>query len=336
MKQKKRYRSMKKTGIRILALCLTALLLLPVFSCVAGAVSLKDGAEALRGQWSRSAGPEAGGYSLDYSYFEPKAAANEKLPLFVFMPGAGEGTYEGKELIKNNFYKWSSEELQSRVTNASGAYLLILRSPEPVYFDTCPVESIHAAIMDFAARFNVDKTRIYLFGWCLGENGALKTVLAHPNDYAGIALFSGHRTVSASEAETLRDMAVWILGCTGDTYSVYGIYTSPSWNNVRGTGDAAKRRFTSCTSAPRAAAIFNHNMWNLAEENYAASGMKLYKGLSTVDGAGRTVASPEFISWFTQWSAPEQAAHDDASPSVLQRIFSFFLSIFSFIVRLFT
>ena len=121
---------MKKNVRRVFALCLTVLLLLPVFSGAAGAVSLEDGAEALRAQWHRDAGPDKGGYSLDYSYFEPKAAAREKLPLFVFMPGAGEGTYAGKELIKNNFYRWSSEELQSRVTNAAGAYLLILRSPE--------------------------------------------------------------------------------------------------------------------------------------------------------------------------------------------------------------
>ena len=320
---------MKKTGRRILALCLTVLLLLPVFSGAAGAVSLEDGAEALRGQWRRDAGPDKGGYSLDYSYFEPKAAAHEKLPLFVFMPGAGEGTYAGKELIKNNFYKWSSEELQSRVTNAPGAYLLILRAPEPVYFDTTPVESIHAAIMDFAARYNVDKTRIYLFGWCLGENGVVKTVLAHPKDYAGIALFSGHRAVSASEAETLRDMAIWVLGSTGDSYAIYSIYISPTWNNVRAAGDKEKRRFTSCSSAPQAALIFNHNMWILAENDYSAEAKTEYGGLSTVDGAGKRLYSPSFISWFTQWSAADESASEaaSASGSVWQRIVSFFRTV---------
>ncbi len=326
---------MKKTVTRILSLCLAALLLLPVFSGAAGAVGLEDGAEALRGQWSRDAGPEKGGYSLDYSYFEPAAAADEKLPLFVFMPGAGEGTYEGKELIKNNFYLWSSEEYQSRVTNAAGAYLLILRSPEPIYFDTCPVESIHAAIMDFAARYNVDTTRIYLFGWCLGENGVMRTILAYPNVYAGVALFSGHRTVSASDAETMRDMAVWLIGCTGDTYSVYGMYISPSWNNLRKVGDPQMRRFTSSSSAPRAAAIFNHNTWNLAEDDYSAEAMKLYGGLKTTDGAGKTVASPTFISWFTQWSLSQEEAPAPAASSVWKRILSFFSALLSVIVRLF-
>ena len=326
---------MKNTLRRILALCLSALLLLTVFSGAAGAVSLDDGADALRGQWRRDAGPDKGGYSLDYSYFEPAAAANEKLPLFVFMPGAGEGTYEGKELIKNNFYKWSSEELQSRVTDASGAYLLILRAPEPVYFDTTPVESIHAAIMDFAARYNVDTTRIYLFGWCLGSNGVVNTILEHPNDYAGIALFSGHRAISASEAETLRNMAIWILGSTGDSYSIYSVYTSPTWNSVRGTGDAEKRRLTSCSSAPQAAAIFNHNMWILAENDYSAAGMKEYGGLSTIDGTGKTVSSPSFISWFTQWSTAEEEDHVAPSTSILKRILSFFRSFIAFFARLF-
>ena len=327
---------MKKTLKRILSLCLAALLLLSVFSGAAGAIAYDETeAAVLRAKWRRDAGPEKSGYSLDYSYFEPEAAENEKLPLFVFMPGAGEGTYEGKELYKNNFYIWSREEFQSRVTDASGAYLLILRSPEPIYFDTCPVESIHAAIMDFADRYNVDKSRIYLFGWCLGENGVVRTVLAHPNDYAGMALFSGHRAISSGEAETLRDMAIWILGSTGDSYSLYDVYTYPAWNNVRGVGDTAKRRFTSCSSAPQAAAIFNHNMWNLAEDDYSAEAKKLYGGLKTVDGAGKTVASPTFISWFTQWSLPEEAAPSAPSQSVLQRILSFFRSVISLIARLF-
>lgn len=324
---------MKKRITRMLALCLIAFLLLPAFSPAAQGVSLDDGADALRAQWRRDAGPNRGGFSLDYSYFEPKAAAKEKLPLFVFMPGAGEGTYEGKELIKNSFYKWSSEEFQSRVTDAAGAYLLILRAPEPIYFDTCPVESIHAAIMDFAARYNVDESRIYLFGWCLGENGVVKTVTAHPNDYAGIALFSGHRAISNSEAQTLRNMAIWILGCTGDTYSVYGMYTAPSWNNVRTVGSTAKRRLTSCSSAPRAAAIFNHNLWNLAEEDYSATAEKLYDGLSTVDGAGKRVIAPSFIDWFTQWSAAAQNP-PAASGTFLQRISAFFRSLLTLIVRL--
>jgi hypothetical protein len=325
---------MKKTFTRILALCLTALLLLPVLPAAALELD-EDEAVALRAQWSRDAGPEKSGYSLDYSYFEPAAAANEELPLFVFMPGAGEGTYEGKELYKNNFYLWSGEKFQSRVTDAAGAYLLILRSPEPIYFDTCPVESIHAAIMDFADRYNVDKSRIYLFGWCLGENGVVRTVLAHPNDYAGIALFSGHRTVTSGDAETLRHMAIWILGSTGDSYSLYDVYTYPSWNNVRGVGETEMRRFTSCSSAPQAAAIFNHNMWNLAEDDYSAAAKKLYGGLKTIDGAGKTVTSPSFISWFTQWSLPEEAAPTAPSRSVFQRILSFFRSVISLIARLF-
>ncbi len=325
---------MKKKITRILALCLTVFLLLPAFSAAALGVSIDDDADALRAQWRRDEGPKKAGFSLDYSYFEPQAAAKEKLPLFVFMPGAGEGTYEGKELLQNSFYKWSGEEYQSRVTDAAGAYLLILRAPEPIYFDTCPVESIHAAIMDFVSRYNVDKTRVYLFGWCLGENGALKTALAHPDDYAGIALFSGRRAISGSDAEKLRDMAVWLLGCTGDTYSVYGLYTAPSWSNVRTVGDPAKRRLTSCTSAPRAAAIFNHNLWRLAENDYSADAQTFYEDLSTVNGAGRTVKAPSFIDWFTRWSTDAQEEAPSVSGAFLQRISAFIRALLAVIVRL--
>ena len=152
---------------------------------------------------------------------------------------------------------------------------------------------------------------------------------AHPKDYAGIALFSGHRAVSASEAETLRDMAIWVLGSTGDSYAIYSIYISPTWNNVRAAGDKEKRRFTSCSSAPQAALIFNHNMWILAENDYSAEAKTEYGGLSTVDGAGKRLYSPSFISWFTQWSAADESASEaaSASGSVWQRIVSFFRTV---------
>ncbi len=290
-------RSVKNLVCLLIALCLFCLSALP-----AGAVSIDEGEGALRAQWKRGAGPTVSGYSLDYSYFEPAAAAHAKLPLFVFMAGVGEGTSPGEELTANSFCRWSSDEYQSRVTNAPGAYLLILRAPEPVYFDTCPTDSVHAAVADFAASHNVDETRIYVFGWCVGGNGAVRLVLEHTDFYAGVAAFSMRRSISEGEAAKLKNTAVWILGCTNDSYSIYSLYASPAWSSVKAAAaDKSKVRFTSCTSAPDAGLLYNHHLWLLGERDYTDAA-SYYGGLKTVDGAGNVVEDPTFISWFTRFS----------------------------------
>ena len=290
---------MKQLTKKLCSLLLCAVLLAAAFAVGAGAVSVSEGEAALRAQWKRGEGPSAGGYSLDYSYFEPAAAANGKLPLFVFMAGVGEGTTPGEELTANSFCNWSSEEFQARVTNAKGAYLLILRAPEPVYFDTCPTASVHAAITDFAAKHNVDAKRIYVLGWCVGGNGAVRLVLEHPDVYAGVVAFSMRRSISAGEAAKLKNTAVWLLGCSNDSYSVYSMYTSPAWDNVKAAAaDKSKARLTSCTSAPDAGLLFNHHLWLLGEQDYAGA-VGRYSNLKTEDAAGNTVENPDFIAWLS-------------------------------------
>ena len=320
--------------------------ILSVFLCVclltavlpaAFAVSADEGEGALRSQWKRGEGPSVAGYSLDYSYFEPEAAKRAALPLFVFMAGVGEGTSPGKELTANSFCLWSSEEYQARVANAPGAYLLILRAPEPVYFDTCPTASVHAAVSDFAEKHNVDENRIYVLGWCVGANGAVRLVQEHPDCYAGLVAFSMRRSLSDADVAALKNTAVWLLGCTNDSYSVYGMYTSPAWSNLKaGAADKARVRLTSCTAAPDAGMLFNHHMWLLGEQDYAPATSR-YTNLKTVDGAGRTVENPDFIHWLssqylrTQGAAPSEEAPkctcDCHSSNVFTKIVWFFKTL---------
>ncbi|MCR5781911.1 MAG: hypothetical protein K6G90_04150 [Clostridia bacterium] len=285
---------------RINAFCLFLTVFLLCCPTFARAVRLEDGIDALREQWSRGKGPESGGFALEYSYYEPESASGEnRLPLFVFMAGAGEGSRSGKELTDNDFANWSSEEFQSRALGG-GACLQILKAPEPVYFDTVPVSSIFAAINDFAENHFVDKSRIYVLGWCIGAAGAANVVLKYPSYFAGLGLISPRVVISSGEAEKLKDTSVWIFGCKNDTYSAYGVYVAPSWKNlVNKAEDGNNIRLTTSRTAPRAAAIFNHMMWRLLEYDFAESVLEDFKDLKTLNGDGEEITFQRVISWFT-------------------------------------
>ena len=288
---------------KIISLTLCVIILCGVFSSAAFALSINSGLNALRGQWSRSEGPEAGGMSLEYSYYEP--ASDAPCPLVVLLGGAGEGTPSGNELKANKFANWSSSEYQSRVPGG-GMYILILKAPEPVYFDTCPLAPMFAAIKDFAEKHNVDKRRIAVGGWCIGASGAARLATNHPSFFSGLILFSPRTIITENEAKTIKNMKVRILACNGDTYSPYLTYGYPSWQNIKeNTANKSEVRCTTCSTAPRAALLLNHETWRLAEFDFSPAVLGDFTNLKTVDGSENNISVPSMISFITAYKTGE-------------------------------
>ena len=163
--------------------------------------------------------------------------------------------------------------------------------------------------------------------------GTARLALAHPDYFAGAVFISMRTTISDSEAKKLKNMAIWILGCTNDSYSTYSLYTKPSWDNVKAAAENKNKvRFTSTTSAPTAGALFNHNLWYLAENDYSNGSQSAYSNLKTVDGSGSTLESPRFISWLSKWSASSGSGSDSGSSGGS----GFFAGILAFIRRFFS
>lgn len=289
---------------KLLALILALCMLLPTVSLSASAaISIDKGLTALRKQWSRGEGPKVSGIDIDYSYFSPVdngASKSKKYPLIVLLPGFGEGTYEGEELTANKFAYWSAAENQKNAHNG-GAYLLIARAPEEglMFWDTAPVAPLKAAIEDFAAKNKyVDTKRIYIGGWSLGANGAIRAAIAYNDFFAGVFPMSPRYSISDSEAVKLKNTAVWLFGCISDVYSIYGATTGPSWVNLKSaTANKSNIRLTKCTSAPIGGAFLNHGMWQIVINDFKSTSG--YSGLSTVDGNGNAISSPKVLSWLT-------------------------------------
>ncbi len=288
---------MAKRMVAVL-LCLT--MLLASAALPASAVHYNEGMDKLRSQWKAGEGPEILGFNIDYSYYEPQSSS--PCPLMIFMGGAGNGTYEGKELNATDFPYWSSEEFQAAAVNADGMYLMILRSPLPFYFDTCPLEPMFEAIREFADTHNVDKKRICLFGRCLGASGVNRLASNYPDYFSGACYLCPRTVISRADAQAMKHMKIWLFCSFFDTYSLYPFFTLPSWLHAYTyTADGANIRLTSCVTAPRGAAILNHEVYHLLETNFAPGVDQNYTGLFTVDGTGRLLKYSDLdaIRFFT-------------------------------------
>ncbi|MDD6022128.1 MAG: hypothetical protein ACI4GA_01850 [Acutalibacteraceae bacterium] len=306
---------MNKHFKKLISVLLCLAMLTSFLSLTVGAISADEGLSALRAQWSKGYGPNKGGYSIDYSYFSPKKgnADTTKYPLCIFLAGAGEGKYDGKELTANSFPYWSADEYQAKFQNAGGAYLMLARAPEPVYWDTAPASSLKAAIDDFIEKNpNVDSERIYILGWCLGAVGAANIASKYPGFFAGAILMCMRHAITESEAENLKDTAVWLVHCKNDSYSLYNTYCVPSWRNLREhTSDLNKLRLTTCSSAPTAAALLNHNVWDYIV--YDCSKPAGCSDLNTVDGKGQTQNNVSAINWLSQWTNEKEEEESSCS-----------------------
>lgn len=299
---------------RIVAVLLCIAVLLGVSAIPASAVKYDDGIGALREQWEAGEGPSVVGFSIDYSYYVPET--DEPCPLFVFMGGAGNGTYEGKELNATDFPFWSSEEFQASAVNAKGMYLMILRSPLPFYFDTCPLEPMFEAIRDFADTHNVDKKRICLFGRCLGACGVHRLITNYPDYFSGAGYLCPRTRISISDAKLLANKKIWIFNSYFDTYSLFPFFAFPSWINMSLFSKVKRNvRFTTCVKAPRGGGILNHEVYHLLEKNFTHNVEDDYTGLSTVDAMGKIITKPDVIQFFT--SGPYTTASSSSGDGLL-------------------
>lgn len=136
---------------------------------------------------------------------------NKKLPLIVFLHGAGERGYGGEDLAlvdKHGFSKIMDQIGDSVECNAIDPCLFVLpQCPEDTFW-AARVESILAFIGQVAAEYDVDENRICLTGLSMGGFGTWYTAMAKPEMFAAIAPHCGGGM--AWNAGVL-DMPVWVV-----------------------------------------------------------------------------------------------------------------------------
>jgi len=322
---------------RLISVILAVLIIMAVPVGVS-AVNSDAPASKLHALFSKGKGSEVSGISIEYSYYSPvKDDSDEnKYPLVIFMAGLGNANAENKELWGNSYPRWAGQDLQAKFTNG-GAYLMFLRSREDLglYWDsTRQLAPAKKAVDEFIAQNpNVDTGRIYLLGWSLGGVGVKNYAVTYPDSVAGIVMISASTAITASEAQLLKNKAVWVFQSLSDAYAV-AAYGNTSWSNLKSCATDKKTiRFSTADSAPNSGACFSHNMWIPATYDMA-KGYSDYENFRTVDGSGNEIAfASSMIEWLTAHSSYvdencTHACHSSGIPLLIWKFKQLFFRYF--------
>lgn len=297
-------------------LCLALIFMLCFLPFTAFGVSIKSGTDDLRKHFKRGEGPGVGNLSIDYSYYSPMRSGSDRTtyPLVVILAGQGEHKNKGDELKMNEFCTWSADEYQKRFATSGGAYIMLARAREEKNLSwnaSSLVEPLAAAVKDFAERNkNVDRQRIYVFGWSYGGIASLRVAAYNPNLFAAVISSSPPFILAQESAEKLKNTAVWMILSKDDTIAPYETMTRPTWERIKSaSNNPEKLRLTTYDDAPNTEHILNHNSWFELINDFDVH-KEGYTGRKTVDGNENTVNEKgAMLSWLSRQTlyTPENA-----------------------------
>ena len=129
------------------------------------------------------------GQSFHYLMYSPEVTDDKKLPLLVFMHGAGErGSADGSELervARHGFFK------QVQTEGKSFPFIMVgPQCPRDQYWVSY-LESLNKFLDHIVAENNVDTSRIYLTGLSMGGTATWMWALDNPRRFAAIAPVCG-------------------------------------------------------------------------------------------------------------------------------------------------
>lgn len=298
---------MKKVK-KIVAILLAAVCVL-TFPMSVFAVSMQDGAEALRAQFKSGEGPVKGKFSIDYSYFSPvKQNDKTKYPLVVWLHGMGDGSQPGKQIEKSNIAYWSSEEFQSRFGSAGGAFIFAARSREEngIFWSNEMIEPLRAAIDEFVAenKENIDLSRIYIGGYSMGGKMTYKMIIAFPEMFAAAFPCCPAWAPSEELIKNISQIPVWLTSSTKDPLVNYYLEVLPTWNKIIAASSVAEEcRFSTITKVcyeDGKRTSSSHHVWFAVNHDMFTDKNGDYHYMNTVNGKGEeiTLTYPDgMISW---------------------------------------
>ncbi len=329
-----------------------------LFSLPASATSIEGGIEPLKAEFKAGEGPEANGYTVDYSYFSPvKSNDATKYPLVVWLHGMGDGAEPGAQVKKSNIAYWASEEFQARFKPAGGAFILAARSREEnnIFWSNEMVEPLKAAIDEFIAnnKDNIDLSRIYVGGYSMGGKMTLKMAVAYPEMFAAAFPICPAWSPSDELCAKLADMPIWITSSTRDPLVNYYLAVAPTFERIAASSNVAEDcRLSTLTkvcyedgkgtsSSHHAWFAVNHDMFTYLNGDYY--------NMTTVNGKGEkvTLEYPNgMISWLTSHTSDYDGSASDGMGNLngetqtdgliyCDGIVGFFELMFDAILRLF-
>jgi len=124
------------------------------------------GSSALAAEPVQQIGSTSIQMQMDYLIFKPKTYSEDQskpVPLLIFLHGSGESGHD-LNLVK----KWGPPSIAE--TNPDFPFLLVSpQAPEPNGWN---IPLLKAMLDDVLAKYNVDRSRVYLTGLSMGGFGA--------------------------------------------------------------------------------------------------------------------------------------------------------------------
>ncbi len=176
----------------------------------------------------------ADGCTTDYRLFVPAGWEDEKLPLVIWLHGAGErGSDNFAQLAANRgALNFSDDEAQA----AHPCFVLAPQAHETGW-DEFALANINSVVLGLIENFNVDPSRIYVAGCSMGGRGAKSLILAYPDMIAG-ALVTANSSFSDDEAELRAFAAVpmWLITGADDGGGTAGETLAANVELIEGLG----------------------------------------------------------------------------------------------------
>lgn len=185
---------------------------------------------------------------LSYVYYEPPTARDAKLPLIIWLHGAGEGGREPLiSVIGNKVVNLISPDIQSRF---GGAYLLAPQSPTYWMDDGCGeislsggsiyVEALDGLITQFLEDHpSIDPNRIYIGGCSNGGFMTMKMILHSPGRYAAAFPICEALPDAVIPDEGIRSIArlpIWFTHSRTDTVVAPEEFVIPTYQRLLAAG----------------------------------------------------------------------------------------------------
>lgn len=217
---------------------------------IEGMVFDRDGGNRiLYGEWLKKETFPHPEIPLSYVYYQPETAADEKVPLIIWLHGAGEGGEDTPiAAIGNKVVNLISPELQAYF--GGKAWLLAPQCPTMWMDDGSglyttsgisryadPLESLIEAFTN--AHPGIDRDRIYLGGCSNGGFMTMRMLLHHPSRYAAAfpvceAMYD--KALTEEDIHTLATIPIWFTHCRVDPVVKPEDYVIPTYKRLLAAG----------------------------------------------------------------------------------------------------
>ncbi|MDY3918276.1 MAG: hypothetical protein SOZ59_04640 [Candidatus Limivivens sp.] len=210
-----------------------------------GLVFDRDGGNrVIYGEWLQEGRFEHPDTPLSYVYYEPETKPEEKVPLLIWLHGAGEGGADTPiAAIGNKVVNLISPQMQVYF----GKALLLAPQCPTMWMDngsgeytttgiSMYTEGLEALIDDFVkAHPSIDTARIYLGGCSNGGFMTMRMLLRNPGRYAAAypvceAMYD--KALSDEDIRTLAGIPIWFVHAKNDPVVAPADYVVPTYQRI--------------------------------------------------------------------------------------------------------